>query len=155
MYHCISNYFLKEIYIIELSLTCTWTPWTIYKKKNRNKISKCLSFLTMYQIVDYDKFKAYICNATIITKLHCRLKADLPLTQLVSEEFHISLHISYLLSIKGYLFCLHAFTKKKTIWHFPYKVKHDIISHNTLHNIIFHQMKAKQRNWFGSKSIIN
>ena len=30
-----------------------------------------------------------------------------------------------------------------------------MISHNTLHNIIFHQMKAKQRNGFGSKSIIH
>ena len=52
------------------------------------------------------------------------------------------------MSIKGYLFCLHAFTKNNNMT-FPYKVKHDMISHNTLHNIIFHQMKAKQINGFG------
>ena len=61
---------------------------------------------------------------------------------------NIHIHSSYLLSIKGYLFCLHAFTKKHNMT-FPYKVKHDMISHITLHNIIFHQMKAKQINGFG------
>ena len=32
---------------------------------------------------------------------------------------------------------------------FPIQIKHDMISHNILHNTIFHQMKAKQRNGFG------
>ena len=41
---------------------------------------------------------------------------------------------------------MHLHTKKMT---FPYKVKHDMISQNTLLNIIFHQVKAKQRIGFG------
>ena len=45
--------------------------------------------------------------------------------------------------------------KHKDIFHT--KVKHDMMSHNTLHDILFHQMKAKQiKKWgLGSRSIIN
>ena len=59
------------------------------------------------------------------------------------------IHIYFIFIVHKRIFVLFTCIYiKTTIWHYSYKVKHDIISH-TLHNIIFHQMKAKQRNGVG------